>query len=410
MKSPTKNGLPPLQDSPSDSETLWQQIVALPRPIWILSGGLFVNRFGAFVVPFLTLYLSDRGYTAAEIWWIFSAMAVGGFSAMFLGGRLADHVGRKNTMTIALVGGAIAVLLLWRADTLVTLMLTAFLNGITHGMYHPAAHSLMADVLPEERCVTGFAVVRWAVNLGFACGMAAGGFLADRNFDWLFLGDAATSLTFGLVVFFTLPHGVRTSREQSRWAPALRDMAANRPFLALWAANLLAASLFFQWGASVAKLVVDLGYTKSVYGWLMAANGVMIALFEIPIARSVRRRPQHRVIGLGYLACGIGMAMNGFASSWIWVAVALVVFTVGEMVSMPIASAYLAVLSPEKMRGRYAGAVGFTWNIGQSLAPGLGLVLYEWNPSVLWSTTLVAGVGAALILWKLGGARAEDSA
>ena len=191
--------------------------------------------------------------------------------------------------------------------------------------------------------------------------------------------------------------------------PALRDMAKNRRFLALVGANLLAASLFFQWGSAVAKFVVDLGYPKSVYGWLMALNGLMIAVFEIPITRGVRRFPQHLVIGVGYLACGVGMALNGFAVSWWWVAAAVVVFTVGEMVSLPVASAYLSVLSPEKMRGRYAGALGLTWNIGQFLAPGLGLMLYEWQPGVLWSASLFVGIGAAAVLWKLGGVRAVDS-
>lgn len=402
MKKPPTSPSPP--PSP-DAETLWQQIAALPRPVWILAGGLFVNRFGAFVVPFLTLYLNDLGYSAAEIWWVFAAMAVGGFGAMWLGGWLTDHLGRKNTMVAALVGGAIAILLLWRADTHAGLIVNAFLNGITHGMFHPAAHSLMADVLPEHRRVTGFAVVRWAVNLGFACGMAAGGVMADRNFAWLFLGDAGTSLVFGVIAFLALPHGIRVSRSKSRWMSAIRDMAKNHRFLALMGANLLAASLFFQWGSSVAKFVVDLGYSKSVYGWLMAMNGLLIALFEIPIARGTRRFPQHLVIGIGYLACGVGMALNGFASTWVWVAVALLVFTIGEMVSLPVSSAYLALLSPEKMRGRYAGALGLTWNIGQSLAPGLGLMLYEWNAAVLWSASLALGIGAAMILWKLGGHR-----
>lgn len=43
-----------------------------------------------------------------------------------------------------------------------------------------ASNSLLINVVPEERRITAFAVVRWAVNLGFACGMAAGGLLAKR--------------------------------------------------------------------------------------------------------------------------------------------------------------------------------------------------------------------------------------
>ena len=380
-------------------ETLWQQIRALPQPVWILAGGLFINRFGTFVVPFLTLYLDDRGFSAGDIWWVFLAMAVGGFGAMGLGGWMTDRLGRKNTMAMALVGGAISMLLLWQASTLPAYLVTAFLSGLTHGMFHPAAHSLMADVLPAERRVTGFAVVRWAVNLGFACGMAAGGVLADQNFAWLFIGDAVTSATFGVIAFLTLPHGIRGSRSESRWKPALTHMVRNRAFLALFVGNLLAASLFFQWGSAVAKLVVDLDYPKQVYGWLMALNGLLITFFEIPLSRASSRFQPRLVIALGFLICGVGMSLNYFAFSWIWIGIAVVVFTFGEMISLPVSSAYLAHLSPDKMRGRYAGALGLTWNLGQSMAPGLGLMLYLWNPQVLWSGCLVVGVIACLVLW-----------
>ncbi len=408
MKSRPGRSENPFPSGPGESETLWQQIRALPRPVWILAGGLFINRFGNFVVPFLTLYLSDEGFGAGQIWRVFAAMAAGGVGAMFLGGWLTDRIGRKNTMTLSLLGGAVTMLMLWRSASLTEFVVSAFLSGVTQGMFHPAAHSLMADVLPVAHRVTGFAVVRWAVNLGFAGGMAAGGLLADRNFAWLFIGDAGTSAVFGVIAFLTLPHGIRASKEESHWFPALRHMATNRRFLALFTANLLAASLFFQWGSSVARLVVDLDYPKQVYGWLMALNGIMITFFEIPLSRAVRRFSPRLVIAVGYLVCGLGMSLNLLAVSWVWIGIAVVVFTLGEMVSLPVSSAYLVDLSPDKMRGRYAGALGLTWSIGNSIAPGLGLVLYEWRPPVLWVGTLFVGVIAALVLWR--GERDEGGA
>jgi len=298
--------------------------------------------------------------------------------------------------------------LMWQARDLPHYMVTAMLTGLTHGMFHPAAHSLMADVLPPERRTIGFAVVRWGVNLGFAFGMAAGGYLADRSFSLLFIGDAATSALFGVIAFLTLPHGIRSAGSECRWLPALRDMAKNSRFLAFFAANLLAVSLFFQWGGAVAKLVVDLGYPKEVYGKLMALNGLLIAFFEIPLSQMARRYPQRLVIAAGFFVCGLGMSLIVFADSWVWIGLALVVFTVGEMVSMPVSSTYLARLSPEKMRGRYAGAFGLTWNLGNSVAPGLGLVLYAWYPQALWVGSFAVGTVAALVLWRGGGCDGEE--
>lgn len=41
--------------------TLALDVRALPRPVWVLSAGVFVNRLGAFVWYFLALFLVERG-------------------------------------------------------------------------------------------------------------------------------------------------------------------------------------------------------------------------------------------------------------------------------------------------------------------------------------------------------------
>ena len=38
-----------------------QEIRSLPGPVWTLSAGIFVDRFGTFVFPFLVLFLTAEG-------------------------------------------------------------------------------------------------------------------------------------------------------------------------------------------------------------------------------------------------------------------------------------------------------------------------------------------------------------
>ena len=46
--------------------SLWSDLRALPGAAWMLFFGSFLNKFGAFVVPFLALYLTSAGYTLAD--------------------------------------------------------------------------------------------------------------------------------------------------------------------------------------------------------------------------------------------------------------------------------------------------------------------------------------------------------
>lgn len=385
------------------SPSLLSDLRALPRPVWVLALGVFINRFGTFVIPFLTLYLTKAGYSAGDIWKTFGALAVGGVTSAILGGWLADRIGRRNTMSIALSCAAFSMLGLWQADSLSEYIAAAFFVGLSHGAYHPAASSLLADLVPPERRVIAFGLTRFAINLGFGCGMAAGGFLAEISYDLLFIGDAITAGIYAAVSFFLLPHGLKNeSGVASRWLPALASIWANKRFVAMFFSSLFGVFLFFHWGGAVALLIKDLGYPERVYGMLMAFNGFLITVAELPLSHWVRRFDARQVIGIGFFLCGLGVACCGFATGWIWIAVALVIFTIGEMISMPVSGAYVSELAPEDMRGRYNGVIGLTWHFGHAVAPGLGLLLYKESAPALWWGCLLFGLISYAII-GLGG-------
>jgi predicted MFS family arabinose efflux permease len=92
---------------------------ALPRPVWFLLVGSFVNRFGSFVLPFLALYLTHhRGYTAAQAGLALSAYGIGSVSAAAAGGVLADHLGRRGTIALSMYSSAVVMLALSQAGSL----------------------------------------------------------------------------------------------------------------------------------------------------------------------------------------------------------------------------------------------------------------------------------------------------
>ncbi len=389
MKTPTTHPSP----------SLFGELRQLPRPVWVLALGVFINRFGTFVIPFLTLYMTRTGYSPGDIWKTFAALAAGGITSAILGGWLADRIGRRNTMSIALAGAACSILGLWQADNLVEYIVASFFVGLAHGAYHPAASSLLADLVPRERRVVAFGLTRFAVNLGFGCGMAAGGFLAEISYDLLFIGDALTAGAYGAISFFLLPHGIKSvSGKASRWLPALVSIWANKAFVAMFFANLFGVVLFFHWGGAIALLIKDLGYPERVYGLLMAFNGFLIAVAELPLSYWVKKYNPRWVIGVGFFLCGVGVAFCGLSTTWLWIGVALVIFTVGEMVSMPVSGAYVSDLAPEDMRGRYNGVIGLTWHFGHAVAPGLGILLYQTNAPLLWWGSLGCGVLSLVIL------------
>ena len=120
------------QTIPSHREpTLLGSLRALPRTAWVLFAGTFINRFGGFVVPFLTLYLTSQGYSLTAAGLAVSAYGAGNLFASLVGGHLADRLGRRETIVLSMFCAAAAMLLLSQAHALPVIVALAFTSHHT---------------------------------------------------------------------------------------------------------------------------------------------------------------------------------------------------------------------------------------------------------------------------------------
>jgi len=389
-----------------ERQTLRAGIRALPRPVWILCAGSFVNRFGSFVAVFLVLYLREKGYSIAEAGLVVSAYGAGNVLAAGVGGLVADRLGRRNAIAISMFSSAATLLALSQADGLALIVVLTALAGLTGEMYRPASSALLADLVPAGQRLPAFALNRLAINAGFAAGPATAGFLADRSFTYLFVGDALTSAVFGVIALAALPAGVRTRRGEERRGEAMRTIARDRAFLFFLVASVLGAFVYFQANVTLPLHVRESGLSNSDYGLLISLNGLAIVFLELPFTSITQRFPAIPVLALGSLLVGLGFALNAWAESLAALAFTVLIWTIGEIVYAPVASAYVADIAPEHLRGRYQGAWGFTWGLAFMLGPGIGAVVFAWSADALWLGCGVLGVVAAALL-LVGGSQSR---
>jgi MFS family permease len=378
--------------------TLREGIRSLPRPVWILCAGTFVNRFGSFVAVFLVLYLRERGYSIPESGLVVSFYGIGNVVAAAVGGWVADRFGRRNALALSMFGSAATLLLLSQAASLPLIIVLTTLAGLTGEMYRPAAAALITDLTPAGERIPAFALNRLAINAGFAAGPAVAGLLAEHSFFLLFLGDALTSVAFGVICLTALPEGVRVRREDERRGEAIRTMVHDRLFLFFLISSVLGAFVYFQSQTTFPLHVKASGLTDADYGLLISLNGLAIVLLELPLVAITQRFPYRPVLALGSVLVGLGFALNAVANDMPELAFAVLVWTLGEIIYAPVASAYVADIAPEHLRGRYQGAWGLTWGLAFVLAPALGAAIFDWSPDALWLTCGLLGLLAALLL------------
>ena len=389
--------------------SLLSDLRALPRPAWILFAGTFVNRFGTFVMPFLAIYVSGQGYSPAEAGVAVSSYGGGHIVSSTLGGHLADVIGRRYTIALSMFSSTVALMALSQARSLPTIIVFAFLVGMCAELYRPAAMALLGDLVPQEQRVTAFGMYRFAINLGFAAGPATAGFLASKNFFYIFAGDAATSFVYGVVALLALPHGNRgqTKHESAAegWRYALRD----RAFAYFLGATLCLTWVEFQLHSTFPLHISNLGYTPATYGWLISINGILIVLFELALIAMTKRFAPQPMIALGYGLTGVGFALTGISKSVPALAVTVVIWTLGEMIYAPVSGAYASGLAPERYRGRYMGLMHSMYSLGMLIGPVTGTWIYQRNPAALWWTSLAFGIAAAaLALLRSSSAKAPS--
>lgn len=373
--------------------TLRGNLKALPRPAWILFGGSFLNRFGTFVITFLVLYVTRQGYSPTQAGLVVASYGLGSLPAAAFGGFLADRFGRRETIALSMFGAAAAMVALSQAHSLTALFLLSALAGLAAELYRPASGALLADLVPPHRRVAAFGMYRLAINAGFAVGTAVAGFMAERSFTLLFLGDAVSSVLFGIVVLVGLP---RTKAGQNTYEPgSLRVIAKDRRFALFLLVSLIGAFVYFQMEAGLPLHIRDNGLSYAVVGLLLALNGAACLVLELPVISITQRLRARPVIAVGVALTGVGFFLTQFAHS-VWpLAFTVLVWTLGEVISAPVSSAYVADLAPAAMRGRYTGTHGLTFSLSFVLAPALGGWLYSLGPEVLFTTCGILGLLAA---------------
>jgi MFS family permease len=374
----------------------------MPRPIWVLLAGSFINRFGMFVLPFLVLYLRDLGYSAPQGGIAVAMYGVGGIAAVGVGGVLADRIGRKHSVALSMFGSAASTLALSQAHTLGTILPLTVLVGLFAELYRPAASALIADFVPPEQRVTAFALNRLSVNLGWALGPALGGVMASRSFFLLFAADAVTSTVYGVIALVALPHGVRSSRAHERRGEATRSVLADRGFLLFLAAIFFAAVLFMQTATTFPLQVRAAGFSNETYGLLLSLNGLIVVLFELPLSAFTQRHPTAKMVALGSFLVGIGFLLVGSAHTLLALAACTAIYTFGEIFESPPAAVFVADRSPEHLRGRYQAAFGTMFGLAAIVGPIAGTAAFHAEPALLWGTCGALGVVAAALALAAG--------
>ncbi|MEV5176595.1 MFS transporter [Streptomyces flaveolus] len=372
---------------------------ALPRAFWWLWTTTLVNRLGGFVVVFLSLYVTlERGYSASFAGFVTTVQGVGGAAGAIGGGVLADRLGRRTTLLAAQLLSAAGTGALAFTQNRAAMVGTVFLVGLAGSAARPVVQAVVADQVTPDARVRAFSLIYWAVNLGVALSAVLAGAVAHNGYRPLFLAEAAVTVLCALTVYVTVP--------ETRPGPARRTSADPRAtagelsrqgrFLAFALVTFLVALLMQEVGTALPLTMARTGHSVRDYSLVISLNGLLVVALQLPAGRVVARRGPAVPLVAGALLLGAGLGLTAVAGSLATYALSVVVWTVGEIVLAPTATAAATELVPDHAHGRYHGVYSFAWAAAACVAPVVsGYTLDVAGPAVLWGASAALGALAA---------------
>ncbi|WP_445001663.1 MDR family MFS transporter [Exiguobacterium alkaliphilum] len=401
---------------------MYQSLKRLDRNIWIRFLGETITGVMMFMIaPFLVLYYSDKLDSYVQVGVILATGPIMALIGSVVGGRLADLYGRKPVMMTAIVGDALALVGFAFADTFWPLLLLNAMLGLTNSLFHPAASAMVADVTEPEQLNEAFGLLRMGHNIGAAFGPLLGSAVLFLDRQYIFFAAAVVFGLYALVlakfIRETLPE--TTEHETLSNQDVLRIFAQDRVFLVF-----IFAGIFISMGFAIVESMLPLFLRESLptftdrqnpFAYLLALNGIMVVLFQFPIASKLGQKPFGNVMLAGATVFGVGMMLLAVVPRLLYslgtpylmlVAVLLAVYafyTLGEMIMSPVQQTFIAMIAPENMRGAYNGAASIQWLIGGVTAPLFASLFF--NRGAGHVALLLVGIASCvsgLIYWQLG--------
>ncbi|MEV4846380.1 MFS transporter [Micromonospora matsumotoense] len=394
---------------PDHDTSMLRRLAGLPRPVWVICGGVFLNKLGNFLSVFLLLYLTHEGYSPFQAGVALGAIGLGSFFGNAVGGTVADRIGRRPAIVVSMIGAASFTLAVPLSPNIWTTVVLCVVIGFFARLFNPAAGAILVDSVQPEQLLTAFGMYRLAINAGMAIGAACGGILAGLDYNYLFVGNAVASALFGLLVFLLLPETRprtdATGSDQADRPGSYRDVFSDRALVLYVLAIVAGTYVYVQSTSTLSLHVRDAHLGSAFYGVLLAVNAAICVLVELPMLKLTADRHPGRVLAVGMVLQSVGIGLTAFAFDHVSLLLTVVLWSLAETIYSPVAQAIPGMLSPEHLRGRYQGAEGIAATIGQTVGPALGGYLYAANDQVHWLVNGLLGFLAAAIILIAGDPR-----
>lgn len=317
-------------------------------------------------LPAMHRFFVERSEVEVQLILTMPALAIALFGTLM--GLLADRLNRRALLLVALAIYGVAGFAGFVVDDYWALMSSRLLLGVAVAILMSVSTVLIGEYFDFEGRARFMGVQASFMALGGVVFMTLGGVLADISWRGPFLVYLSSFVILPLA-WTVLSRPTNSMNEEGAALDTVGEFPWRIALLVYWLA-FLGMALFYMLPAQVPFLLTSRGNYSGVAISLAVVSGTAVSGVSSYLYGRVRARTSFvgvyvaafALVAAGYLVLGNG-------SGFVTVAVGAAISGSGFGLMMPNAGAWLITVTPDRIRGRVAGALVSAFFVGQFMSP-----------------------------------------
>ena len=379
-----------------------------PQVRLLLTTTFVLTLARAITLPYLVVYLAEN--FALDVsgigLMIGGALIVASLLSLY-GGYLIDTLRSYTVIIVSTLVFAIAFVTAIVSRELSLFFTSLVVINLALAVVDIAAKAGFCALLPLEERSEVFSIKYTLSNVAYAVGPFVGVALIMLDNHLPFLVSAALGLAMCLCY---RRWGERSARAQLDGSPQAGFLSVggqllkDRRLVCFTLGGALSAVVFGQFTAYLSQyLVVTTNASEAAryISYLVATNAITVIALQYVIGRRINSRQLMPWLLAGMALFLAGLLGFSLAQSLLVWCLAMLVFTLGEIIVIPAEYMFIDSIAPEHLRGVYYGAQNLS-NLGAALGPVIcGFALAHLVP-VATFYLLIGSVLLAALFYYLG--------
>ena len=401
---------------------IFAAIASLSYVFWVCGGMEMIERLAYYGVRGSSgLYITapsaegGLGLNFDDVSYLFLIWAIVQTFVPVLTGGLSDRFGYKETIFASTVFKILGYLIMAMNPTFWGFAIGAMVLAFGTGIFKPGLQGTIAKATNRQNSSMAWGVFYQTVNLGAFFGPILAVYLRQMSWDYVFYACAAIiSVNFLLLLIYKEPakeerlaHRAKVKsgeiQEGSLWRDSLKEIfkPAILGYIVIFSGfwfMLMAfwdiAPFYFRDWVDTSTLITDVfgagGTQNSIIIRLLSMNNdgmsiepeglvnlnamLILSVCFIVAGYSAKMRATTSMALGTFMASAALLTFAGTSAAWIIVG-GIIAFSIGEMLSSPKSSEYMANIAPGDKKAMYLGfsqlPLGFGWILESFIGPRL---------------------------------------